>query len=136
MADPTPIDAPQMVRSYFAKCLVEKDEGAVPLVFDMAVLNRYREAGYRLIRTRSAGRVQSPEGWRLDFGVTDEAGVIHAAVRDVWKLPRGEREHLAQYVVAPGLSARYLNMQLGMGGCIDEGDIEDWDGRPKIPGLS
>lgn len=130
MAEVTAIRSPDVVRTYVEKALVEKDAGALPLVVSMAALERYREAGYTLMRTRSAGRVQSPDGWRLDFGIVDEDGVIHAAVRDVLKLPRKERIHLAQHVIDVPLNARYLKLQLGQGGCVDEGDIIAWDGRP------
>src|SRR5690606_17814926 len=106
VAEVTAIRSPDVVRTYVEKALVEKDAGALPLVVSMAALERYREAGYTLMRTRSAGRVQSPDGWRLDFGIVDGAGVIHAGVRDVLKLPRAERRHLAAHVVTGPMNAR------------------------------
>lgn len=127
----TPIDSPEVVQRYVEKALVDKDPSALPMVFSMKALERYREAGYTLYRTNSAGRVQSPDGWRLDFGIVDGAGVIHAAVRDVLKLPRAERRHLAAHVVTGPMNARYLKMHMGQGGCVDEGDIVEWDGRPR-----
>lgn len=126
----TPIQSPEVVSQYVEKALKEKDPTGLPLAFRMDVLGKYREAGYTIYRTRTAGRVQSPEGWRLDFGIVDGAGVIHATVRDVLKLPRREREHLAAHVVTAPLNARYLKIQMGHGGCVDEGDIVPWDGRP------
>jgi len=131
VAESTPVHAPELIVRYVEQALVDKDPGALPICFDMAVLEKYRLAGCKLFRTRSAGRVQSPDGWRLDFGIVDDAGVIHAAARDVVKLPRGERQHFAAHVATAPLNARYLKMHMGLGACVDEGDIEDWDGRPR-----
>lgn len=129
MAETTPVHSPEMVTRYFTKVFAQKDFGAVPICFDIRVLERYREAGLTLIRTRSAGRVQG-QGWRIDFGIVDDAGLIHAAAEDVFQLPSAEREHWAAHVVVPALNARFLKMRLGLGACVDEGDILTWDGRP------
>lgn len=127
----TPVHDVAMERRYLEKVLVEKDAGGAHVTFHVDVLNRYRDAGYTMYRTRNAGRVQAPEGWRLDFGIVDDAGVIHAALRDVLKLPRAERRHFAAYGLSAGMNARYLKMQMGLGACVDEGDIAAWDGRPQ-----
>lgn len=132
MAETTPVHSPELVVRYVEQALVNKDTGALPICFDIAVLEKYRAAGYTLFRTKSAGRVQSPEGWRLDFGIVDDAGVIHASAADVCKLPRAERQHFAAHVRIPPLNARFLKLHMGLGACVDEGDIEDWDGRPRI----
>jgi len=132
VAETTPVHSPELVVRYVEQALVNKDTGALPICFDIAVLEKYRAAGYTLFRTKSAGRVQSPEGWRLDFGIVDDAGVIHASAADVCKLPRAERQHFAAHVRMPPLNARFLKLHMGLGACVDEGDIEDWDGRPRI----
>ena len=131
MDKPTPVHDVEMERRYLEKVLVERDAGGAHVAFDITVLGRYVEAGYTLYRTKSAGRVQSADGWRLDFGIVDDQETIHAALRDVLKLPRGERRHLAAYALSPGLNARYMKMQLGQGACVDEGDISAWDGKPR-----
>lgn len=131
MAETTPVHSPEMNERFYERAFLAKDEGTLPIAFRLEALERYREAGYTMYRTRSAGRVQSPDGWRLDFGIVDDAGVFHMAVRDVYKLPRAERQHLARYVAAPPLNGRYLKMHMGQGACVDEGDIESWDGRPR-----
>ncbi|MBO8140641.1 MAG: hypothetical protein H0Z37_00500 [Firmicutes bacterium] len=133
MAETTPVYSPELVIRYVEQALVAKDPGQLPICFDIGVLEKYREAGCTFIRTRSSGRVQSPEGWRLDFGIVDDAGVIHAAAADVLKLPRKERQHFAAHVRVPPLNARFLKMRMGLGACIDEGDIEEWDGRSRNP---
>lgn len=120
----------ELASLYVQAAFEAKEAGDLPLFFSMDVLQRYAQDGVRLMRSHNAGRLQSKEGWRLDFGIVDEDGVIHAAVRDVLKLPRKERIHLAQHVIDVPLNARYLKLQLGQGGCVDEGDIIDWDGRP------
>ncbi|HLT58539.1 MAG: hypothetical protein LOD91_04415 [Limnochordales bacterium] len=131
MTEKTPVDAPDLVVRYVEEALISKDPGALPLCFDMAVLEKYRAAGYALYRTQNAGRVQAPAGWRLDFGIVDEAGIIHAAAADVLQLPRAERRHFAAHVRTGPLNGRYLKMRLGLGACVDEGDIQAWDGRPR-----
>ncbi|HET7560651.1 MAG TPA: hypothetical protein VFK80_11885 [Limnochordia bacterium] len=102
----------------------------MPLVFEMRVLEKYVQAGNVVYRTNSAGRVDA-KVWRVDFGIVDVAGVIHAQAGDVFKLPQAEREHWAAHIAAPPLNARFLKMRLGLGACIDEGDIELWDGTPR-----
>lgn len=127
----TPVHAPDMVMRYVEQALMNKDPGALPLCFDMVVLDKYREGGCTLLRTRNAGRVHSPEGWRLDFGIVDEAGIIHASAAAVLQLPRAERRHFAAHVRTAPLNGRFLKMHMGLGACVDEGDIETWDGRPR-----
>ncbi|OUM97049.1 MAG: hypothetical protein BAA04_06570 [Firmicutes bacterium ZCTH02-B6] len=131
MAETTPVHSPELVLRFVERALVDKNPGALPICFDIAVLEKYREAGYTLFRTKSAGRVQAPEGWRLDFGIVDDAGVIHASAADVCKLPRAERQHFAAHVRTPPLNARFLKLHMGLGACVDEGDVEHWDGRPR-----
>lgn len=131
MSQTTPVYSPDLARKFYEKIFGEKDLASVPIVFSMEVLERYtQEPGHSLIRTRSAGRVQAPS-WRVDFGILDAEGLIHAPAGEVMKLPAAERQHWAQFALANVLNARFLRMRLGLGACIDEGDIETWDGRPK-----
>src|SRR6266540_1765243 len=98
--------------------------GAAHVWFDAAVLDRYRAlSGWRVLRTNSVGRVQSPEGWSLDFGITAEEDAVHASVADLaQRLPAGERQHWLQHLIAPSASRNFLTMRLVPGSCIDDGE--------------
>jgi hypothetical protein len=104
------------------------DFGAAQVWFDQQVLDRYRaQAGSRVIRTNTAGRVRSSAGWTLDFGIADEDRLIHAAAVDLaQRLPGSERAHWVSHLVAPPVSRTFLTMRLGGGACIDDGDVRDW----------
>ncbi|HEX6971822.1 MAG TPA: hypothetical protein VF234_06355 [Limnochordia bacterium] len=121
-----------LVVRYLREALASKDATALQVAFDIAVLDKYRDAGDTFIRTKSAGRLIAKQGWHLDFGIVDEDGVIHTSFADLLhRLPAAEREHWVEYVVVPPLNSRFLKLRLGLGACIDEGDISDWDGRPQ-----
>lgn len=130
MTQPTSVHAPDLVAKYYTRFLEERDFTAIPLQFSIDVLTRYREQGNTMIRTRSAGRVDG-DGWRLDFGIVDKEGWVHVAAGDLMKIPRSERRHWAQFARSTGFNGRFLKMRLGLGACVDEGDIETWDGRPR-----
>lgn len=104
------------------------DLGATQLWFDQHVLDRYREqTGGRVIRTDTAGRVSSPAGWSLDFGIADGDRVIHASAADLGqRLPAGERQHWASHLVTPPVSRNFVTMRLGGAACIDDGDLRRW----------
>jgi hypothetical protein len=101
--------------------------GAAHLWFEPAVLERYRAlAGGRVMRTNTVGRVQSPDGWSLDFGIAPD-DVLHATVSDVaQRLPASERQHWLQHMVAPAVSRNFLTMRLVPGSCIDDGELRTW----------
>jgi hypothetical protein len=105
------------------------DLGAVHQWFDSAVLDQYRGlAGWRVLRTNSVGRVQSPEGWSLDFGIAEGDALLHASLTDlVHRLPAAQREHWAHHLVTPPASRNFLTMRLVPGSCIDDGDLRAWD---------
>ena len=105
------------------------DLGAAPLWFDAAVLDRYRElGGWRVLRTNTVGRLKSPDGWTLDFGIADGDSLLHASVAEVaQRLPGVERDHWAQHLVTPATSRNFLTMRLVPGSCIDDGDLRAWD---------
>jgi hypothetical protein len=106
------------------------DVGAAHLWFDQHVLDRYRgqrQAGWRVMRTNSVGRVQSSAGWSLDFGIADGEAVIHTTVADVsQRLPATERQHWAAHLLTSPVSRTFLTMRLAPGSCIDDGDLRDW----------
>src|SRR5919202_121547 len=85
------------------------DPGLVQVWFDQRVLDRYRaQSGFRVIRTNTAGRVQAPAGWSLDFGIADDDRLIHAAAADLaQRLPQPERQHWASHLVTPPVSRNF-----------------------------
>jgi hypothetical protein len=104
------------------------DLGATQVWFDAAVLDRYRSLpGWRVMRTNTVGRVKSPEGWSLDFGIPDGERVVHTGVADLaQRLPAAERQHWAEHLLSPPASRNFLTMRLAPGSCIDDGDLRDW----------
>jgi hypothetical protein len=112
------------------------DLGAAQLWFDQRVLDRYRaQPGWRVMRTNSVGRVRSPEGWSLDFGIADGDRLVHTSASDVLqRLPATERQHWAQHVVTPEVSRNFITMRLAPGSCIDDGDLRDFASQPETHG--
>jgi hypothetical protein len=102
--------------------------GAAHLWFDQHVLDKYRgQPGWRVIRTNTVGRVQSPAGWSLDFGIAEGEHVLHATLNDLTqRLPAIERQHWAEHVLTPPVSRNFLTMRLAPGSCIDDGDLREW----------
>ena len=119
-------DEPQRAALYLR--VLGGDLGAAQVWFDQRVLDRYRgAAGFRVIRTNTAGRVRSTAGWALDFGISDEDRLIHASAADLaQRLPPPERQHWVSLLVTPPPSRNFLLMRLGAGACIDDGDVRDW----------
>jgi len=103
------------------------DMGRLQMWFDPRVLDKYRgQAGTRVIRTTTAGRVRS-HAWSLDFGISDDDRLIHASVADLsQRLPEAERDHWSRHVSSLPVSRNFLLMRFGGGGCIDDGEIRDW----------
>lgn len=124
----TSAGAPQLTLLYLR--VLNGDAGAAQLWFEQWVLDRYRaQDGTRVIRTDSAGRVRAGAGWSLDFGISPDDRLIHAAAADLaQRLPATERQHWAAHAVTPGFSRNFLVMRLGAGSCIDDGDVRDWSG--------
>jgi hypothetical protein len=104
------------------------DLAALQIWFDQRVLDRYRElSGWRVMRTNTVGRLRSPEGWSLDFGIGEGEAVVHTSVAELsQRLPASERQHWAQHVVTPPVSRNFLMMRMAPGSCIDDGDLRDW----------
>src|ERR1700730_4966290 len=105
------------------------DLGAAQLWFDRSVLDRYRALpGWRVMPTNTVGRVRSPEGWSLDFGIGEGERVVHTSAAELnQRLPPTERQHWAQHSVTPAVSRTFLTMRLAPGSCIDDGDLRDFD---------
>lgn len=104
------------------------DLGAAHLWFDQHVLDRYRaQPTWRVMRTNTVGRVRSPEGWSLDFGIAEGDELVHTSASELsQRLPPGERQHWAQHLVTPAVSRNFLIMRLAPGSCIDDGELRDW----------
>jgi hypothetical protein len=96
--------------------------------FQSAVLDAYRgRAGFKIIRTDSAGRLKQEGGWSIDFGISGDDQVIHVSWRDmIARFPESEREAWAGHIVTPPLSANFLQMQLAPGSCFDDGEVRPW----------
>jgi hypothetical protein len=118
---------PQRVALYLR--VLGGDLGAAQLWFDRGVLERYRALpGWRVMRTNTVGRVRSPEGWSLDFGIAEGEQSIHtSAVELTQRLPPAERAHWAQHSVTPAVSRTFLTMRLAPGSCIDDGELRDFE---------
>jgi hypothetical protein len=117
---------PQRVALYLR--VLGGDLGAAQVWFDQRVLDRYRAlSGWRVMRTNTVGRVKSPEGWSLDFGIAEGDGIVHTSLVDLnQRLPVGERQHWSQHLITPAVSRAFLTMRLAPGSCIDDGDLRDW----------
>jgi hypothetical protein len=104
------------------------DLGAAQLWFDQHVLDRYRsQPDARVMRTNSVGRVRSPDGWSLDFGIAEGDHIVHATLADLTqRLPATERQHWAQHLLTPAVSRAFVTMRLAPGSCIDDGDLRDF----------
>ena len=104
------------------------DLGAAHLWFAADVLQRYRELpGWRVMRTNTVGRVRSPDGVSLDFGIALGDSVVHASAADLaQRLPANERQHWAQHMRVPTASRNFMTMRLVPGSCIDDGDLREW----------
>ena len=117
---------PQRVALYLR--VLGGDLGAAQLWFDPRVVERYRaRPGWRVMRTDTVGRVQSPDGWSLDFGIARADQLLHASAVDLnQRLPATERQHWAQHSVTPAVSRTFLTMRLAPGSCIDDGELRDF----------
>jgi hypothetical protein len=112
------------------------DLGAAQAWFDQRVLDRYRgQSGWRVMRTNTVGRVKSPDGWSLDFGIAERDGIVHTSLADLTqRLPAAERQHWAQHLITPAVSRAFVTMRLAPGSCIDDGDLRDWASETDTKG--
>ena len=125
ISEPVSAD-PQAVALYLR--VLGGDLGAAHLWFDQHVLDRYREqSGWRVMRTNTVGRVRSPEGWSIDFGIAPGDQLVHTSASELsQRLPAPERSHWARHIATPTTSRNFLTMRLAPGSCIDDGDLRDW----------
>ncbi|HEU5315964.1 MAG TPA: hypothetical protein VFX49_07625 [Chloroflexota bacterium] len=97
--------------------------------FDATVLDRYRGAGGRVLRTNTMGRLKLPS-WSIDFGIAERGeadALLHISVGEAQtRIPESERAHWAAHAHTPALSPNYVSVQLSHGTCIDDGDLRDW----------
>ena len=112
------------------RSLRDRDPALLQILFESAVLDRYRAAPrFSIIRTNSAGRVKLEGGWSLDFGIAEADSVVHASWRALAeRLPDSELEHWGEHVFAGEheLSENFLRMQLAPGSCFDDGEVRTW----------
>jgi hypothetical protein len=106
------------------------DAGLAQVWFGANVLDHYRsQSGFRVLRTNSAGRLRSPAGWTLDFGIAADDRLIHVSAADLaQRLPPADKQHWLGHVAALPVSGTFLVMRLGAGHCMDDGDVRDWPG--------
>jgi hypothetical protein len=114
-----------VTKTLYRKTLLAGDGAFVQVPFAVAVLDKYREAGLSIKRTRTVGRVKAAT-WSIDFGIGPDETTIHASIRSLVALPASEREHWAIHTAVTDLSENYLKMLLHPGSCIDDGDTHDW----------
>ena len=114
-----------VAKTLYRRAFTAADPAQVQVRFDIALLDRYREAGYAVKRTNTVGRVKAPT-WSIDFGIGAAEATIHASVGDLFRLPEVERQHWALHVAQVDLSENFLKMMLHPGSCIDDGDTRDW----------
>lgn len=119
--------AAALERLLLTRALASGDFGTLHLRFDAGVLQRYRERGATLIRTRTVGRVSLPGRWSLDLGIAPGDIELHVAARDLReRVPAEEQAHWVAHLVPAPASARYLQMSIAQGACIDDGEPEPW----------
>jgi hypothetical protein len=125
---------PQRVALYLR--VLGGDLGAAQLWFDRHVLDRYRaQPGWRVMRTNTVGRVRSPEGWSVDFGIATGEHVVHTSLAELnQRLPVAEHQHWAQHLITPPVSKNFLTTRLVPGSCIDDGDLRDWATETETQG--
>jgi hypothetical protein len=123
-----PANPPQVALLY--RRVLAGDTGLAQIWFRAGVLDKYCGlAGFRVLRTNSAGRIRASGGWTLDFGIADDDRLIHLSAADLaQRLPPAERQHWLDHILAPAVSGTFLVMRLGAGHCMDDGDVRDWPG--------
>jgi hypothetical protein len=110
------------------RALLNSDPALLALLFDMAVLDRYREGkGFSIIRTNTVGRVRKEGGWSLDFGIAPDEDLIHVTYAQMLMLPESEREHFASFAAILPASKMFLQMRMSPGSCFDDGELRKWE---------
>jgi hypothetical protein len=122
------VEFESLLRVTLRRSLANSDVSNLPLHFDAAVMDRYRQAsGFSIIRTNTVGRIKKEGGWSLDFGIAGEGdSLVHACIGDLQRLPAEDREHWASFATSLPASAMYLQMRMAPGSCFDDGEIRPW----------
>ncbi len=116
-----------------ARAVNSGDPSALPVHFHAAVLTRYTDAGAKILRTNTVGRLLQPGKAVIDFGIVRDDTVIHLRFGDIGTLiPETERDHWLDHLIAPEASRPYLQMTLQPGACHDDGDLREWT-PPELP---
>ena len=116
-----------MQRRVLTRALAAHDFGGLHLRFDAHVVDRYRERGAKLVRTRTVGRIAMPQ-WSIDLGIVPGDAEVHVVARDLLeRVPEAEHAHWVEHLVRAPASANYLQMTVVTAACIDDGDTEPWE---------
>lgn len=119
-----PVSALQ--QSLLRRALAARDPARLHVRFAPGVLDRYREAGCELLRTRSVGRISSGRRWSVDVGIAPD-GSLHLPFKDiVERLPEEEWPHWLEHLASEPMSAAFVQMRVAAGACIDDGETEAW----------
>lgn len=125
MADSAPLDP--FVGAYLKRASTVDTYHQFPIWFRAEVLDAYRDdpsiSGYR---TDSAGRLVAQGRFRLDFGIAPLGDAIHVALGTLAQLPEADRVRWLPYLVMPGVSQKFAQMQLAAGSCFDDGPIRPY----------
>ncbi|MGE0228683.1 MAG: hypothetical protein AB7I38_08820 [Dehalococcoidia bacterium] len=114
-------------RLLLTRAFASKDSGRLILRFQASVMDRYRERGASLIRTRTVGRVSFPGRWSLDVGIAAEDTEVQVPFEDlIDRLPEAERAHWVEHLVIEPASFNFLRMRLAGAACIDDGEAQQW----------
>lgn len=109
------------------RALIARDPGRLLVRFHASVVDRYRERGGQLIRTRSVGRITIRGGWSLDVGIAPGDAEVQVPMQDLLdRLPEEERAHWLDHLVEEPASLNFLRMRLTAAACIDDGETEAW----------
>ena len=125
MAARVPLDP--FVRAYLKRALGPENYHQFPVWFHPQVLDAYRQdPAVSAHRTDSAGRLVAEGRFRLDFGIAPGGEAIHLAIGVLAQLPETERVRWLDYLVMPGVSQKFAQMQLAAGSCFDDGPIRPY----------
>ena len=117
----------QVWKRTVARAVSSGDPAALPIHFSASVLSRYVDAGAKILRTNTVGRLLQPGKAVIDFGIVEDDTVIHLRFGDIASLiPESERSHWLDHLVAPAASRSYLQMTLQPGACHDDGELREW----------
>ncbi len=116
-----------LYRLTLKRALANADYAKLPVHFEVAVLDRYRESpGFSIIRSNTVGRVRKQGGWSLDFGIADDESMVHLTLADLQNLPVDERDHWTGFATLLLSSEMYIQMRMSPGACYDDGEIRPW----------